>query len=48
MNFNNLLVCPKITKICGKSLNVIPWLHTKFGGIWIMFEENINKPLFSN
>jgi len=38
MNFNNLVICPKITKICGMPLNIIPWLHTKFGSIWMMFE----------
>ena len=38
MNFNNLWVCPKITKICERSLSIIRWLHTKFGGIWKMFE----------
>ena len=47
MNFNNLLVCPKITKFCGEPLSIILWLHTKFGDIWIMFEQNIVKPLFS-
>ena len=37
-NFNNLFTFAKITKIGGEPLNIIPWLHTKFGDIWIMFE----------
>jgi len=48
MNFNNLWVYPKITKICGKSLSIIPWIHTKFGGIWITFELNHIMPLINN
>jgi len=48
MIFRNLFICPKITKICEVSLSIISWLHKKFGGIWIKFEENTNIPLISN
>ena len=38
MNFNNLFMCAKITKIGGEPLNIIPWPPTNFDDIWMMFD----------